>query len=447
MPFPGDDLRERSAVFRPNRFARSAAILFAPPYGKTRITTMDYEQRLTSIARLNNAPYVEFLRRTGLAIDVVQAEGSIVTDARGRQYVDCIAGYGNCTIGHNPKPVIDAVVAELQSPRPFNLPFVHDVQALALEKLVAVAPRGLDCCFIVNSGAEAVESALKLARLATGKAGVVCMQGAWHGFTFGCLSISEQSMTRQFAPLLEGVKRVPFGNVNAADAAIDGSVGCVIVEPIQSENGAVVPPTGYLAALRNLCSQRGVMLIFDEVKTGIAKSGRMFASMLEDVVPDVLVCGKALGGGVMPIGALMANRRFWGRFGLSFPMSSSSGAGNAPACAAALATLEHVESESLCERAMQRGSHLKSGLEALAVRYPDTITGVDGCGVLLSLCTRNPKSALDIVAQCAHRGVLVMAAFCNRRKILIEPPACISEREVTKILDALSEAVEVSSGV
>jgi putrescine aminotransferase len=149
---------------------------------------------------------------------------------------------------------------------------------------------------------------LKLARLATGKSGIICTAGSWHGFTFGCLSISEQSMCRQFRPLLEGVSHVPYGNVAAIELALSDRVGCVIVEPIQSENGAVVPPTGYLKSLQELCAKRGVVLIFDEAKTGIAKTGRLFCCEYEGAVPDILVCGKALGGGVMPVGAVVARR-------------------------------------------------------------------------------------------------------------------------------------------
>ena len=407
---------------------------------------MDYTQRSAIVASHHSAPYILFLKRMGLDIDIVAAEGATVTDAKGIRYLDCIAGYGNCFVGHNPAPIIDAVVAEVRSLRPFNLPFISEVQARFFAKLAEVAPGELECCYAVNSGSEAVETALKLARLTTGKAGVVCTTGAWHGFTFGCLSVSEASMTRQFGLLLDGVKRVPFGDAEAVDAAIDDSIGCVIVEPIQAENGAVVPRSGYLEELRRICSRRNIVLIFDEAKTGIGKTGRMFASMYEEAVPDILVCGKALGGGVMPIGAIVARREIWSRFGLSFPMSSSSGAGNAPACAAALATLNYVEEERLCERALDQGFRLRAGLSNIVDTFPGTFSALDGRGLLLGMRTTGVRAAANLVTQCVRRGLLIMTAFCDRTKVLLEPPACISNEQIDRVHAILREAALATVG-
>lgn len=386
-------------------------------------------------------PYIGFLNRMGLLINVASAEGALVVDSNGNSYIDCIAGYGNCVLGHNPQPVIEAVVAELRSPRPFNLPFIHAIQARLAERLAADTPGDLECSFIVNSGSEAVETALKLARLATGKSGIICTTGSWHGFTFGCLSISEQSMCRQFRPMLEGVSHVPYGSIAAIEAALSEQVGCVIVEPIQSENGAVVPPTGYLKSLQELCAKRGVVLIFDEVKTGIAKTGKLFCCEYEDAVPDILVCGKALGGGVMPIGAIVARRAVWGRFGFSFPMSSSSGAGNAPACAAAFATLELASSDRLCERAERQGNRLMAGLQSVNAGADGKICGISGKGLLVGIEAAHPKIASDLVVQCARRGALVMTAFCDRTKILIEPPVSISDEQVDAVVHAIADAL------
>lgn len=386
-------------------------------------------------------PYIAFLSRMGLLINVASAEGALVVDSSGKSYIDCIAGYGNCVLGHNPRSVIEAVVAELRSPRPFNLPFVHEIQARLAERLAADAPGDLECSFMVNSGSEAVETALKLARLATGKSGIICTTGSWHGFTFGCLSISEQSMCRQFRPMLEGVSHVPYGNVAAIEAALSDRVGCVIVEPIQSENGAVVPPAGYLKSLQELCAKRGVVLIFDEAKTGIAKTGRLFCCEYEGAVPDILVCGKALGGGVMPVGAVVARRTVWGKFGFSFPMSSSSGAGNAPACAAALSALEMVSSDRLCERAEQQGNRLMTGLQSVAAEAEGKICGISGRGLLIGIEAAHSKIASELVIQCARRGVLVMTAFCDRTKILIEPPACISDEQADAVIHTIADAL------
>lgn len=402
---------------------------------------MQYAERSQIVAKHSSAPYVHFLRRVGLDIDVVAADGATLLDTNGRRYVDCIAGYGNCFVGHNPQSIIDAVVAEIESPAPFNLPFLNEAQARFFEELAKVAPGDLDCCYAVNSGSEAVESALKLTRLATGRPGIICMSGAWHGFTLGCLSVSEPSMTKQFMPLLDNITRVAFGDAEAAEAAIDDSVGAVIVEPIQAENGAVTPPAGYLQDLRRVCSERKVVLIMDEAKTGMGKTGRMFACMDEDVVPDILICGKALGGGVMPIGAIVARRGVWAKFGLSFPMSSSSGAGNAPACAAALATLQYVKRERICEKALRQGARLRAGLESLCAAFPSRALAIDGRGLLLSLQTTSIQAASRLIEASAKRGVLIMAAFCDRTKVLIEPPASITDEEADTVIEVLTDAV------
>ncbi len=196
-----------------------------------------------------SSPYVAFLRRMGLHQVFVRARQALVYDSEGREYIDCIAGYGNLNLGHNPPAIIKAVVEEIRSPRPFNWPFVSDAHASLAERLANCFPGKLDCCLVVNSGAEAVDSALKLVRLATRKTKVISMNGAWHGFTFGALSISEASMCRCFQPLLEGITHVPYGDARAVEQAIDPETGAVFVEPIQAESGAVVPPPGYLQEL------------------------------------------------------------------------------------------------------------------------------------------------------------------------------------------------------
>jgi acetylornithine/succinyldiaminopimelate/putrescine aminotransferase len=253
--------------------------------------------------------------------------------------------------------------------------------------------------------------------------------------------VSQPSLCRGFAPLLEGVTHVPYGDAGAMEQAIDARTGAVILEPIQAESGALVPPAGYLREIAALCRRRNVVLILDEIKTGIAKTGHLFACEHEEVVPDILLLGKALGGGVMPIGAMVAGRALWKKFGLSFPMSSSSAAGNAPACSAGLATLEVVESERLCARAARSGARALAAFRGFAGQFAPTIKGASGRGLLLALHTDHPASAARIVADCARRGVLVMTAFCDRTRILFEPPLCIGDEQIDCALDVLHQAL------
>jgi putrescine aminotransferase len=395
-----------------------------------------------SISRYVNGPYVQFLHRLGLDFEVVRAEGANVFDSAGRRFIDCVAGYGNLNIGHNHPHVIEAVVAELRSPRPFNLPFLSDSQGRLAAMLAEVTPGDLECSFVVNSGSEAVDSALKLARLATGRREIITTRGAWHGFTFGAMSVSEPSMLRSFEPLVPGVTAVPYGDTAAVEAAITDRTAAVIVEPIQSESGAIVPPAGYLRQLCELCRQRNVVLIFDEVKCGLGKSGTLWACEREDAVPDILLAGKSLGGGAMPIGTMTARRKLWSRFGFSFPMSSSSGAGNAPACAAAVATLEVIEREQLPGKAARSGARIVRTLQQIAADHPQVVRGFSGAGLLLALHTDGLKTSTAIVQGCAQRGVIVMAAFCDRSRVLIEPPLSIRDEEVDVVLNALTETVQ-----
>lgn len=410
------------------------------------MTQASFSLRMDSYARHVSAPYVDFLRRQGLDLDIARAEQTALYDRAGRRYVDCIGGYGNLNVGHNHPAVVAAVVEELRSPRPYNWPFVSEVQTRLAEKLAQVAPGDLACSLIVNSGSEAVDSALKLVRLASGRHRVIAMRGGWHGFTLGALSVSEPALCRDFAPLLEGVSHVPYGDLGALADALDERTGAVVLEPIQAERGAVLPPAGYLPAVAELCARRNVALVLDEIKTGIAKTGRMFACEHEGVVPDLLLAGKSLGGGVMPIGAVIAREGLWKKFGLSFPMSSSSAAGNAPACAAALATLEVIEAENLCARAARAGARLLAGLDALVREFAPVIKGTSGRGLLLALHADSARSAARVVAECAQKGLLVMTAFCDRTRVLFEPPLCIADGEVDFALEVLSEVLHGARG-
>lgn len=394
-----------------------------------------------AIAQYVNGPYVAFLRRLGLDFEVSRADGASVYDTVGRRFVDGIAGYGNLNIGHNHPHVIEAVVSELRSTRPFNLPFLSAPQARLAARLAAVTPGDLECSFVVNSGAEAVDTALKLARLVTGRREIIAMNGAWHGFTFGAMSVSEPAMLRSFEPLVPGISRVPYGDAAAIETVITDRTAAVIVEPVQSESGAIVPPAGYLRRLSEICSQHGVVLIFDEVKCGLGKTGFLWACEREGAVPDVLLAGKSLGGGAMPIGTVTARRALWGRFGFSFPMSSSSGAGNAPACAAAVATLEVIDHERLTDRAANSGARILQALERLRCEAPHVVRGCSGAGLLLALHADGPKTASAIVQGCVQRGVLLMAAFCDRSRVLIEPPLSIREEEVEILVSAVTETV------
>jgi len=395
---------------------------------------------LEAYARHVSRPYVEFVRRFGIDFSTYRALGATVEDQTGRKYIDCIGGYGNSNIGHNHPRVIEAMVHAFEAAGSFAWPFVSEAHVQLVEKLSEVAPGGLDCGLIVNTGAEAVDSALKLARLATGRPGIICCQGAMHGFTMGAMSVSEPHMGRNFEPLLPAVRRVPYGDVRATAEAISPEIGAIIVEPIQAESGAQVPPSTYLRDLATLCTGAKALLIIDEIKSGMAKTGKMFACEFEAVEPDVLLVGKSLGGGVMPIGAMLARRKCWTKVGPRFAMTASSSAGNRFACTAGLAALEVIQSENLCANAEKQGRRLRQAIVELCSTYSQVAGGESGRGLLLGLHTESQKVAHEIATECVRRGVLVMPAFLDRACILIEPPLCIDDSQVDQVICVLQQA-------
>ena len=312
--------------------------------------------------------------------------GVVVRDSMGVEYLDFLGGYGVFALGHAHPRVVRAVQEQagrmpLSSRVLFNRP-----QADLAEKLAEITPGDLQFSFFCNSGTEAVEGALKLARLATGKTQVIGTEGGFHGKTFGGLSASGRDVYRApFAPLLPDFLHVPFGDVQAVADAITEQTAAVIVEPVQGENGVITPPADYLPALRELCTARDVLLILDEVQTGLGRTGKLFACQHWGVTPDIMTLAKALGGGVMPIGAFMGTPAVWKAFEPNPLLHSSTFGGNELACVAGLAAVEAIIEEGLAENAAVMGARLQDGLRAVAARYPGTITEVRGIGLLIGV--------------------------------------------------------------
>ncbi|MBX6395172.1 MAG: aspartate aminotransferase family protein, partial [Alicyclobacillaceae bacterium] len=322
----------------------------------------------------------------GVSAGEAWGEGCFLYDEEGRQYIDCVAGYGSLPFGHRPRGVLDAVREQMERLALSSKVMPNRPAAELAEALACRVPGDLCFSFFCNSGAEAVEGALKLARAATGRAEFVAAEGGFHGKTFGALSVSGRERYRMpFYPLLPGVTHVPYGDVQALERAVNRRTAAVILEPVQGEGGVHVPPDGYLRAAREICDRNGALLILDEVQTGLGRTGRWFAMEKESVVPDILCLAKALGGGVMPIGCMMARpeaaRAFW-----DDPLiHTSTFGGNAPAAAAGLATLRLLEENEIPSRVADAGTWLKGELERLSAEYPAWIREVRGEGFLLGV--------------------------------------------------------------
>jgi putrescine aminotransferase len=390
-----------------------------------------------------SSTYPSFLKKFGLLRTAIKAEGAIIIDSSGKTYIDCVGGYGLYNIGHNHPKVIQDMIAQLNRKQLFTKPLITEIQVRLAEVLSEISPGDLCCSFICNSGSEAIDSAIKLARLQSRRKQVITAENSFHGYTYGALSATGiPSFKRSFSPLIPKIVHVPFGDIAALGEAASSDTAAVILEPIQHEAGVSVPPEEYLPEVRRLCDENGIILIIDEIKTGFGKTGNMFACEELEIVPDMLVVGKSLGGGMVPIGALIAKKNLWKRFSLSFPMSASSFAGNTLACQAALTTIEILRRDDLLVECIRKGEVFIHELQELTGKYPDILKDVRGKGLLLGLEVADSINAFELSKEMIRQGVIVLPAFGNQSTIMIEPPIVISFEQIQDVLVAFDSACE-----
>jgi len=359
--------------------------------------------KIDAVRERESAHFLPVVRR--LPVALVEGRGSRVRDIEGREYTDLTAGWGVTCLGHC-HPALVAAIADQAGRLMQTTNWFYTLPQLDLiERLAELMPAAITRTFVVNSGTEAVEGALKLAHRATGRAKFVSTTNSFHGRTLGALSVIGQAKHRDpYRALLPEPVAVPFGDARAAEVAIDRECAAFIIEPIQGEGGVNVPPPGYLAALRRFCDAAGALLIFDEVQTGVGRTGRMFALEHEGVIPDVVTLGKGLGGG-FPVAAFLTSESVaatvaLGDHGTTF-------GGNPLACAAANAVLRVIEAEKLVERAASLGERLLERLRAFAREHPETAEEARGRGLLLGLSLRDEARASSLSLRASQRGVLV----------------------------------------
>lgn len=306
----------------------------------------------------------------------VRGEGVWLTDAQGRQFLDCYAQYGAVGLGHNASCVTAAVRAALDSAEPAMVQPYRAPHAEALANtLTRLAPGHLARCIFTTSGAEAVEAAIKLVRSRTGRPLILSAQGSFHGKTLGALAVTGQAHYAEgFGPLPLEFDHISFGDVEALRARFAkeaGQIAALFREPIQGEHGVYPPPPGYLARVRELCSQYGVALVLDDIQTGLGRTGKLFACEHDGVAPDVLLVAKALGGGLFPLGACLTTEAWWDEhFALRH---SSTFANNNIACRVGLAVLDALTRGGVCREAARKGERLHTRLARIAHRYPQVI--------------------------------------------------------------------------
>ncbi|MFN3682376.1 MAG: aspartate aminotransferase family protein [Fimbriimonadaceae bacterium] len=379
----------------------------------------------------------------------MEAEGCYITDHEGRRFLDCLGGYGVFSLGHRHPKVVEAVRNQLDRMPLSGKAFFSQPAADLAAELARVTPPGVDFFFFCNSGAEAVEGALKFAKKATGRRKIVSTEGGFHGKTIGALSTTGRDKYRHpYEPLMPGVEFVPYGDAAAAREAIDEATACVIVEPVQGEGGIRIPPDGYLAELRRRCDEVGALLVVDEVQTGLGRTGRMFGCEHDGVSPDILTMAKALGGGVMPIGAIGGTERVWDAVFAENPLThTSTFGGNPMACAAGLATVRVIQEEGLVERSAVLGQRMLAGLRELQSRFPELIADVRGRGLMIGVEFAMDEVGELTVAQLLMRGMCAAYTLNNPRVMRLEPPLILSEEESDFAVRTLGESVEAVAEV
>jgi len=364
---------------------------------------------------------------------VVEGKGAILRDSRGREYIDCMGAYGVSIIGHCHPRVVEAIKRQSEKLIACHGSLYNEERAKLVKKLIDVAPHGLEKVYLCNSGAEAIECALKVASKYTGRKIFVSMVGGYHGKTLGALSATwNPKCRRAFNHLLyPNFKFVPYGNFQKAEEAISDEVAAVLVEPIQGESGIKIPPEGFLQHLRKLCDKHGSLLIMDEIQTGLGRTGRMWASQHWGITPDIMCVAKGIAGGI-PMGVTLARAEIMDS--LKIGEHTTTFGGNPLACAAACATLEVIIEERLADRAWRLGGEFKRKL--LEIQSNSRIVReVRGLGLMIGIELR--FDVYNILMKALDKSVILL--YSGKNVIRLLPPLVIEEEQLEKIAEVLEE--------
>lgn len=378
-----------------------------------------------------------------------EGQGSLLYDLTGRRFIDCLGGYGIYSAGIRHPKIVKAVADQLQRMPLSSQELIDPLRGALAELLGEIAPGDLQYSFFINNGTDAVEGAYKLARLYTGRTNFISSIRGFHGKSCGSLSLMGKWEYREpFLPLLPGVQFVEFGDAEAvedelykADATGKG-VAAVIMEPIQGEAGAIVPPDDFWPRIRKACDEYGALLIADEVQTGMGRTGKMFGVEHWNTVPDILCLGKALGGGVMPLSAFVSTPKIWSVLEKNPFIHTSTFGGNPLACAAGIAAIHVTLEEDLVGQAHKKGRYLLGELVALQMRYDRVLRKSQGKGLLLGLEFENTEIGYKVVSGLFKRGVLVAGTLTNSRVVRIEPALNISDALIDEVLDILEDTLK-----
>lgn len=363
-------------------------------------------------------------------VTIEKGVGSHVWDINGKEYIDCMGGYGVAIVGHQNKRVVKAIKEQVDKIITVHSSLYNKTREEFLKTLIGLAPKGLTQVHLNNSGAEAIEAAIKFARKFTGKKGMVAMKGSYHGKSLGALSLTfNPKYKKAFEPLVEKVSFASFGDIESLRATIDEDTAFVILEPIQGESGINVAPDGFLQEVRKVCDEKGILLIFDEIQAGLGRTGRLWACDHWNTAPDILCLAKGIAGGV-PMGATLVRPDILAS--MSKGEHSSTFGGNPLSCAAGIATLQALTQDGLIENSEKMGKLFREGLEKLKEKHP-IIREIRGKGLMIGVELK--FEVKDILMNLMKEGVLML--YSGRNILRILPPLVISKEDITKVLETL----------
>jgi putrescine aminotransferase len=408
-----------------------------------------------SIANFNenvNPGWLEYRKSVSTNAAFVEWTDSVdhFEDLYGTQFIDCLGGFGIYTCGHRNPEILKTVKAQLDKYALHSQELVDPLRGYLANILAMITPGDLQYAFFTNGGAEAVEMALKLARLATGGRWYISTVGAFHGKSMGAISMGGKAAYREdYTPMIQQVQHVKYGDADAMEAAIKNlqtvgeKVAGVIIEPIQGEAGVIIPPPGYLKAVRAICDKYGVALIFDEIQTGMGRTGTMWRCEAEDVCPDIMTYGKAFGGGIMPITGIIARPWCWGQKLIENPwiLGSPTFGGNPLACSAAISTIKYMLENDIPGQCKTKGEYLMGKLAELQKKYPTVLKSFRGAGLLICMEFPEAEVGYAVTKGLFDRHVMTAGTLVNAKTVRIEPPATLSKEHMDEVMSKLDEAI------
>ena len=363
-------------------------------------------------------------------VTIEKGVGAHVWDIDGKEYIDCMGGYGVALVGHQNQRVNKAIKEQIDKIITVHSSLYNKTREEFLKILIGLAPKGLTQVHLNNSGSEAIEAAIKFARKFTGKKGMVAMKGSYHGKSFGALSLTFHPKYRKpFEPLVEKVSFASFGDIESLRSVIDDDTAFVILEPIQGESGIIVAPEGFLQEVRKLCDEKGILLIFDEIQAGLGRTGRLWACDHWNTAPDILCLAKGIAGGV-PMGVTLVRPDILSS--MNKGEHSSTFGGNPLSCAAGIAALKALTEDGLIENSEKMGKIFREGLEKLKEKHT-MIREIRGKGLMIGIEMK--FEIKDILMGLIKDGILML--YSGRNILRILPPLVISEGDITKVLHAL----------